>query len=82
MDSVVCKEPAYLFSPEDMPRTPVIDVYGVSEVKWFGSDRQKEYRKNPHPLFGPEDIIYRINSYGYRCPEFELRKQAQEDAVH
>jgi hypothetical protein len=82
MDSVVCQEPAYLFSPEDMPRTPVIEVYGAEEVKWFGSDRQKEYRKNPHPVFGPEDIIYRINSYGYRCPEFELRKQVQEDAVH
>lgn len=82
MNSVVCKEPAYLFSPEHMPYTPVIEVYGVGEVKWFGSDLEKEYRKKPHPVFGPEDIIYRINSYGYRCPEFEIRNQVQEEAVH
>lgn len=82
MNSGICKEPAYLFAPEHMPYTPVREVYGVSEVKWFGSDREKEYRKKPHPVFGPEDIIYRINSYGYRCPEFEMRNQVQDNAVH
>lgn len=82
MNSGVCKESAYLFAPEKMPSTPVTQVYGNSELKWFGSDQEKEYKKKPHPVFGPEDIIYRINSYGYRCPEFELRNQVEDDAVH
>lgn len=79
---VVGKEPAEMFSPEDMPRTPVLEMYGAGEVKWFGSDLEKEYRKRPHPAFRPEDITYRINSYGYRCPEFELRNQVESDTVH
>lgn len=82
MNLGVCQEPAALFSPTQMPHTPVKKVYGVSEFNWFGSDLEKEYKRKPHPVFGPEDIIYRINSHGYRCPEFEMRDQVQSDAFH
>ncbi|NEQ07191.1 MAG: SGNH/GDSL hydrolase family protein [Moorea sp. SIO1G6] len=76
------KASASLFLPDQMPYTPVVEVYKSGEFKWFGSDREKEYRKKPHPVLGSEDITYQINSYGYRCPEFEMRHQVPEDAIH
>ena len=45
-------------------------------------DSETRYKAQPHPIFGPEDIIYRFNCYGYRCPEFEMRHSTQEDAIH
>lgn len=77
--SIIGKEPVYLFSTEHMPYTSRRDV---GEVKWYGGDLEEGYKKNPHPIFGPEDIIYRFNRHGYRCPEFEMRNQVQENTIH
>ncbi len=77
--SIIGKESLYLFSTEHMPSNPRGDV---GELKWYGMDSEKRYKKKPHPVFGPEDITYRYNSHGYRCPEFEMRNQVQENAVH
>ncbi len=79
LESIIAKEPVYLFSTEQMPSTPFKDL---GEVKWFMGDSEKKYQRRSHPVFGPEDIIYRFNSHGYRCPEFEMRHSCQEDAVH
>lgn len=38
---------------------------------WYGMDNEQRYTSNPHPDWGPRDIEYHHNSYGYRCPEFE-----------
>jgi hypothetical protein len=39
---------------------------------WCGLDNLDEYRKcGGHPLYSERDIVYRYNSLGYRCPEFD-----------
>jgi hypothetical protein len=73
MESVVNQKPIYLFSTEEMPHAPYKDV-GI--FKWFCADLEKNYRENPHPVFGTEDIIYQLNHRGYRCPEFSLRDRS------
>jgi hypothetical protein len=43
------------------------------EVKWLGGDNLENYRlRGGHPLYGENDIIYSLNSLGYRCPEFDM----------
>ncbi len=42
------------------------------EELWCPGDGLEEYRKRGgHPLYGETDIVYRYNSRGYRCPEFD-----------
>jgi hypothetical protein len=42
------------------------------EVKWlFPNEREDYRRRGGHPLYGENDITYRLNSLGYRCPEFD-----------
>jgi hypothetical protein len=42
------------------------------EEKWSGQDNLEYYRKRGgHPLCGVDDIRYRYNARGYRCPEFD-----------
>ena len=44
--------------------------------QWFGVDNLADYRKRGgHPLYGENDIDYRYNSRGYRCPEFDTEAQ-------
>jgi hypothetical protein len=81
MESFVGKTPKNLFSPENIPYTPALEVYNAKEFNWFGSDLEKTYQKNPHPLFGAKEITYKLNSYGYRCLEFEMRHEIAEKAV-
>lgn len=41
-----------------------------------GTDNFQDYQKRGgHPLYGERDIIYRYNSLGYRCPEFDVEAQ-------
>lgn len=42
---------------------------GISSMRWMSPDTEERYRSNPHPVYGPEDIVYRFNSRGYRAPE-------------
>jgi hypothetical protein len=42
------------------------------EEKWSGQDNLEDYRKRGgHPLYGVDDIRYRYNARGNRCPEFD-----------
>src|SRR5579862_960221 len=52
-----------------LPRTS----YSASrEIKWlYETEREKYRQQGGHPLYGEDDIIYRFNSHGYRCPEFD-----------
>jgi hypothetical protein len=79
MESIVNKEPVYLFSTEQIPYTSCREI---GTVQWFGHDSEQRYRKNPHPVFGTEDIIYQFNSHGYRCPEFSLRDRGSNRAIN
>jgi len=43
------------------------------ELKWLNCDNLENYRRlNGHPLYGENDISYKLNSLGYRCPEFDV----------
>lgn len=68
------RPPTFLFSRTEIPPNPLgTDLTGGD---WFSLDSAKNYRKNPHPVFGPGTIVYRFNRHGYRCPEFdELRSR-------
>jgi hypothetical protein len=42
------------------------------EERWCGQDNLENYRRHGgHPLYGEDDIRYRYNAQGYRCPEFD-----------
>lgn len=42
------------------------------QLKWLAGDSHENYRLNGHPLYGENDISYKLNSLGYRCPEFDV----------
>jgi hypothetical protein len=43
------------------------------EVKWLSGDTLENYHlRGGHPLYGENDIIYSLNSLGYRCPNFDV----------
>lgn len=73
--------PAYLFSDIEIPPNPDMlgDMSGVHH--WFGLDNEAHYRANPHPRFGPDDVEYRINRHGYRCPELDVATRKAADSV-
>jgi hypothetical protein len=74
------KAPTYLFSQTEIPPNPLgTDLAGVH--KWFSLDSAKNYKANPHPRFGPDDIIYSFNRRGYRCPEFDGLRGRPSDVV-
>jgi hypothetical protein len=62
--------PLYLFSTEHMPAAPRPEPDAF--CNWHGSDSEKRYRKQPHPVLGPGDVKYNFNTLGYRCREFDL----------
>jgi hypothetical protein len=66
MDSIANQDPVYLFSTNAIPRSP---------AKWSVSDIEKSNKNTSHPIFGKRNIIYQLNSHGYRCPEFSLRDE-------
>lgn len=42
------------------------------ETFWLFSDSLENYQKRGgHPLYGEKDVVYKFNSHGYRCPEFD-----------
>jgi hypothetical protein len=42
------------------------------EVKWLFDHEFQQYKDSgAHSLYGENDIIYRFNAQGYRCPEFD-----------
>jgi hypothetical protein len=41
------------------------------EDKWQGIDSEEQYRKNGHPVYGENDVVYRYNRHGYRGPDFD-----------
>jgi hypothetical protein len=59
-----------LFSRDRMPPSG----QAPGETRWLDTDSAKDFESNPHPLLGIEDVTYRINSLGYRCPEFATPK--------
>ena len=71
------KPPVYLLSTEEIPPSPGGPTF--SAHRWVSLDSEANYRKNPHPTFGPDDIEYRFNRHGYRCGEFDQRS---EDDIH
>ncbi|CAA0119052.1 Uncharacterised protein [Halioglobus japonicus] len=68
-----------LFSSVAIPYT---GHRGARKCKWFGSDSERHYLKNPHPKFGPDDIEYSFNRHGYRCIEFDTRDTFDKDHLH
>jgi hypothetical protein len=45
---------------------------GPIDEPWFVGDTARDYNaRGGHPVYGEDDIRYRLNSHGYRCPEFE-----------
>jgi len=59
-----------LFSTTTVPACGVTQPGAV--LRWFGTDTEARYRSEPHPTLGPDDVVYRFNSSGYRGPEFDL----------
>jgi hypothetical protein len=52
------------------------------ELCWLFDDNQENYQRNKgHPLYGEKDIIYRFNSLGYRCPEFDTAADIRVIAI-
>jgi hypothetical protein len=40
--------------------------------EWVAGDDLEGYRKRGgHSVYGEHDVVYRFNSLGYRCAEFE-----------
>jgi hypothetical protein len=39
----------------------------IIETKWYGDDNEKEYRKNPSPLYTTDSVLYKINNSGFRA---------------
>jgi hypothetical protein len=75
------KSPAYLLSETEIPPNPnaADDISGVH--RWHSLDSEKAYRKNPHPTIGPDDVMYRLNRHGYRCPELDTVLQTKGASV-
>lgn len=67
------KAPAFLLSRTEIPPSP--DTPHGETHKWMSLDSEANYRKKPHPTFGPDDVEYRFNRQGYRCPEFDQRAE-------
>jgi hypothetical protein len=43
------------------------------EVNWlFGDSIDRYRRRGGHAIYGENDVVYRFNSLGYRCPEFDV----------
>lgn len=64
--------PVSLFSTETLPY-----AFGVkpnSQLRWFSADSEARHLALPHPVLGAEDVLYKFNALGYRCPEFDLAK--------
>jgi len=55
----------------DVPRT---EAAGLDERTWFKNDSGDRYRKDPHPVLKPGDVTYRFNAHGYRCDNFDTRR--------
>ena len=52
------------------------------EVKWLGNDNLQNYQRHGgHALYGENDITYRLNSLGYRCPEFDISADVRIVAI-
>jgi len=52
------------------------------EAAWLFGDNLENYRKRGgHPIYGENDIVYRLNSLGYRCPEFDAEADLRVVAV-
>jgi hypothetical protein len=52
------------------------------EVAWLFTDSPENYRqRGGHPIYGENDVIYRFNSHGYRCPEFDVEADIRIVAV-
>jgi hypothetical protein len=51
-----------------LPRTGYPEC---QEQQWLSDEREQYLKKGGHPVYGEEDITYRYNSLGYRCPEFD-----------
>jgi len=52
------------------------------EREWlFGDDLENYRRIGGHPIYGEHDIIYRFNSLGYRCPDFDAAADIRIAAV-
>src|SRR5207248_8943651 len=52
------------------------------EVNWLFGDSAERYRRGGgHPIYGENDVIYRFNSMGYRCPEFNVHADIRVVAI-
>lgn len=69
-------------------RTPVIDAWNLDKFpksgfepkthKWLAIDTEEAFLKNRNDkeqLYGSNDIEYKLNSFGYRCDEFDFNSK-------
>ena len=52
------------------------------EVQWLCGDSLENYRRRGrYSVYGENDISYRFNSHGYRCPEFDVNADVRIIAI-
>jgi hypothetical protein len=65
-----------------LSRLPRTNYPAGKEVHWlYDTEREKYRQTGGHPLYGEADIVYRFNSLGYRCPEFDERADVRIVAI-
>jgi hypothetical protein len=55
------------FLPVASPADPV----GPVVLQWYQSDNYENYLAKGNKQYGPNDVSYRLNKWGYRCKEFD-----------
>lgn len=59
------------FSDNVIPHWENPEIIYNKEFKWWPSDTEERYDPIDN-LYGPHDIIYKINKNGFRCEEFDI----------
>jgi hypothetical protein len=71
--------PGNLLPASGFPRT---HYPAGKEIKWLYECELNDYKSHGgHPLYGENDIVYRFNSFGYRCPEFDAKADIRIVAI-
>jgi hypothetical protein len=67
----VAAAPAQLFSRTEIPPSPHLSHIPPGTHRWLSLDSEANYRKNPHPVLGADNVRYSINRHGYRTTDLD-----------